>query len=257
MNFGAALLRAVLEEHLPAGATGLVVAVSGGADSACLLAAIAQLGAAVHRSRGLTVARRAHRSSACSPPPPRLREASVALCRRLQIPLTVVAVEVEIARRRVDRGGGARCALSARSRSSSQPGECLLTAHHAQDQAETLLLQLLRGAGLKGLSAMPMCRPFARGWHLRPLLDVAQRDLREFAATHGIAAVDDPMNRRSAFRPLLSALASVAADRATLARRGHRARREPRTTSPRRRNCWISSAARRRCSGCATATRSP
>ena len=62
-----------------------------------------------------------------------------------------------------------------RSRRELQPGECLLTAHHAQDQAETLLLQALRGAGLKGLSAMPVCRRFGRGWHLRPLLDVTQQ----------------------------------------------------------------------------------
>ena len=52
-------------------------------------------------------------------------------------------------------------------------GECLLTAHHADDQAETLLLQLLRGAGLKGMAAMPLCRAWAGGWHLRPLLQFA------------------------------------------------------------------------------------
>jgi tRNA(Ile)-lysidine synthase len=55
-------------------------------------------------------------------------------------------------------------------------------------------MQLLRGAGLKGLSAMPVCRPWQRGWHLRPLLDVAQRDLRRFGAAAGVAAVSDPMN---------------------------------------------------------------
>ncbi len=55
------------------------------------------------------------------------------------------------------------------------PGECLLTAHHREDQAETLLLQALRGAGVKGLAAMPMCRPFGSGWHVRPLLDVPQQ----------------------------------------------------------------------------------
>ncbi len=75
-------------------------------------------------------------------------------------------------------------------------GECLLTAHHALDQAETLLLQLLRGAGLKGLSAMPPLRPFGRGWHLRPLLGVAHADLLAFAARTGVMelAVTDPMN---------------------------------------------------------------
>jgi tRNA(Ile)-lysidine synthase len=74
-------------------------------------------------------------------------------------------------------------------------GECLLTAHHAEDQAETLLLQLLRGAGLKGLSGMPVCRVFGPGWHVRPLLEVARAALREFGAAHEILGVDDPMNR--------------------------------------------------------------
>ena len=80
-----------------------------------------------------------------------------------------------------------------------QPGECLLTAHHALDQAETLLLQLLRGAGLKGLSAMPVCRPFAQGWHLRPLLDIAPRDLHRLGKTLAVEAAEDPMNRDPRF----------------------------------------------------------
>ncbi|MGO9512415.1 MAG: tRNA lysidine(34) synthetase TilS [Steroidobacteraceae bacterium] len=195
MKFGAALLGAVLQEHLPAAATGLVVAVSGGADSASLLAAMAQLGApsgAPFTIRGLTL-RAVHIDHGLQSASAALREASVVLCRRLKIPLSVVAVAVETS-------GGVSIEAAARDARyrglarELQAGECLLTAHHSQDQAETLLLQLLRGAGLKGLSAMPMCRPFAGGWHLRPLLNFAQRDLREFAATHGIAAVDDPMN---------------------------------------------------------------
>ena len=58
-----------------------------------------------------------------------------------------------------------------------------------------MLLQLLRGAGLKGLSAMPVCRRFGDGWHVRPLLDVAQRDLLRFAQDAHVEAVGDPMNR--------------------------------------------------------------
>jgi tRNA(Ile)-lysidine synthase len=85
-----------------------------------------------------------------------------------------------------------------------QPGECLLTAHHREDQAETLLLQALRGAGLKGLSAMPRRRPLGEGWHVRPLLDVPQRELLAFgAASRGAASrgawVADPMNQDARF----------------------------------------------------------
>ncbi len=135
-----------------------------------------------------------------------------------------------------------------------EAGECLLTAHHAQDQAETLLLQLLRGAGLKGLSAMPMCRPFAGGWHLRPLLDVAQRDLRKFRDMNAIAAVDDPMNHdprfdRSYLRrqvwPLIERRWPGAATALTRTAQ-HLAEAQELLDRSRRAS---------RCSGCATATR--
>jgi tRNA(Ile)-lysidine synthase len=186
--FGAELLRAVLEENLPPGAAGLLVALSGGADSASLLTALVQPGGrlprlavrAVHVDHGLQSASVA------------LRDASISLCQRLQIPLEVVCVEVATEGLSVEAA-----ARASRYRAFAQQlhdRECLLTAHHAQDQAETLLLQLLRGAGLKGLSAMPMCRSFAKGWHVRPLLDVAQSDLRKFGQAHGVAAIEDPMN---------------------------------------------------------------
>jgi tRNA(Ile)-lysidine synthase len=191
MPFGADLLRAVLDENLPAEARGLLVGVSGGADSACLLTALAQLAGAPHprtwRLRAVHIDHGLQEASAA------LRDAGVSLCRRLQVPLEVVCVAVET-RGGVSIEAEARAARYRAFADLLEDRECLLTAHHAQDQAETLLLQLLRGAGLKGLSAMPMCRSFARGWHLRPLLGVAQEDLRSFGETHGVAAVDDPMN---------------------------------------------------------------
>ena len=192
MSFGAIWLRAVLEEHLPSGATGLVVGVSGGADSACLLAAVAQLGSPCP-IRGLNV-RAVHIDHGLQPAAAALRAAGEALCRQMHIPLATISVAVDLA-------GGASIEAAAREARyralalALAPGECLLTAHHAQDQAETLLLQLLRGAGLKGLSSMPLCRPLGPGWHLRPLLNVAQRDVRTFGRAQGIAAVEDPMNR--------------------------------------------------------------
>jgi tRNA(Ile)-lysidine synthase len=74
-------------------------------------------------------------------------------------------------------------------------GECLLTAHHSQDQAETVLLQALRGAGLKGMSAMPMSRPLGSGWHLRPVLDVPRDELLACGARSSGACTEDPMNQ--------------------------------------------------------------
>ena len=73
--------------------------------------------------------------------------------------------------------------------------ECLLTAHHRQDQAETVLLQALRGAGVKGLSAMPLCRAFGLGWHVRPVLDVPHRELLQWGEQlQALRKSVDPMN---------------------------------------------------------------
>ena len=60
-------------------------------------------------------------------------------------------------------------------------GEMLLSAHHQDDQAETVLLQLLRGAGPRGLAAMPSIKPLGCGWHARPLLLFAKHQLTDYA----------------------------------------------------------------------------
>jgi len=193
-NFSVASLRALLEAHVPVGATGLAIAISGGADSACLLAAIAQIGATF---RGLPV-RAVHVDHGLQAAAAEFRRVCAELCERLQIPLTVVSVVVDAcAGESIE--AAARDARYAALAEALNPGECLLTAHHCADQAETLLLQALRGAGLKGLSSMPVCREFGRGWHLRPLLNVARRDLLEFGAGLGLASATDPMNEDPRF----------------------------------------------------------
>jgi tRNA(Ile)-lysidine synthase len=200
MKFSAATLGAVLQAQLPGGASGLVVAVSGGMDSACLLNALVRWRAEVGSTateRGRFSIRAVHVNHGLQPAAADFARACGELCDELGIPLEILVVEV-------DSTGGVSieaAARDARYRALERnlgSGECLLTAHHAMDQAETLLLQLLRGAGLKGMSAMPACRPFGKGWHLRPLLDVAKPELRAFGETAGVVAarhaVNDPMN---------------------------------------------------------------
>lgn len=74
------------------------------------------------------------------------------------------------------------------------PGDCLLTAHHRDDQAETVLLQLLRGAGPRGLAAMPGVATFGRGLIMRPLLDFSREELHAYAVAAGLDWIDDPSN---------------------------------------------------------------
>lgn len=70
----------------------------------------------------------------------------------------------------------------------------LFTAHHQNDQAETVLYNLFRGAGLRGLSAMKEQVPFGAGRHVRPLLPVPQQVLRDYAQHHQLEWMDDPSN---------------------------------------------------------------
>lgn len=79
------------------------------------------------------------------------------------------------------------------------PGDTVLLAQHQDDQAETLLLQLFRGAGLAGLAAMPAHAPLVPGYVLRPLLDVPRAALRDYAETQGLDWVEDSSNLDPAF----------------------------------------------------------
>ena len=73
-------------------------------------------------------------------------------------------------------------------------GEALLTAHHQDDQLETVLLQLLRGAGVAGLAAMPALAPFGRGVLVRPLLTVPRAALADWVRAQGLSWVEDESN---------------------------------------------------------------
>ncbi len=70
----------------------------------------------------------------------------------------------------------------------------VLTAHHQGDQAETVLLALLRGSGPQGLAAMPMSRALGQGWLLRPLLHYRSAELSRYARQHGLVWIEDPSN---------------------------------------------------------------
>jgi tRNA(Ile)-lysidine synthase len=190
-------LRANLERLLPPDATGLVIGLSGGLDSSCLATALAELAERAALPAGLPL-RAVHVDHGLQSASNAFLEQSAALCRRLGVALAIVVVRVELA-------PGASVEAAAREvryaalAGQLERGECLLTAHHGQDQAETFLLQALRGAGSRGLACMPERRALGPGWHLRPLLGVSRRELAQFASAHGIAPIEDPMNRDMRF----------------------------------------------------------
>ncbi|MGO0632404.1 tRNA lysidine(34) synthetase TilS [Pseudomonas sp. SAR267] len=79
------------------------------------------------------------------------------------------------------------------------PGDILFTAQHRDDQAETLLFRLLRGAGLRGLAAMPGQRRLGLGSLVRPLLATARQQLHDYAHVNELVWIEDPTNVDTAF----------------------------------------------------------
>ncbi len=93
----------------------------------------------------------------------------------------------------------ARAARYAQFRAGLAHGEVLLTAHHADDQLETILLQWLRGGGLRAVAGMRPCVRFGPGWHARPLLGVSRDDLRDWAERQRLQWLEDPSNLDTRF----------------------------------------------------------
>ena len=120
------------------------------------------------------------------------------VCSDLDVPLTQRAVDATPARGESPEAAARRARYQAVA-SVMAPGDVALTAHHRDDQAETLLLHLLRGSGPHGLAAMPHCRPFRAGWLARPLLAFSRQVLRQYAEAGALSWVEDPGNHEDRF----------------------------------------------------------
>ncbi|NJC35167.1 tRNA(Ile)-lysidine synthase [Sphingomonas jejuensis] len=165
----------------------LLVAVSGGADSlAMLLLARAALGDAVAAA---TV------DHGLNPDGARWAADVAALCARLGIAHDVLTLDVEIDGEGL-QAAARRARYDALAAAAVRRGrDTVITAHHANDQAETLLMRLLRGSGLAGLSAIRAERALDVGVRLvRPLLGWRRADLQSVVASAGLEAIVDPAN---------------------------------------------------------------
>jgi tRNA(Ile)-lysidine synthase len=186
-------LSALLQAHIDdlPGAR-LCLAFSGGRDSTVLLSALAAL-----RARAGFELRAVHINHQLQSGAAAWARAALATATRLKVPACVLKVQV------ITRGASveanARAARYHALREQLGIGECLLTAHHQEDQLETLLLQLLRGAGLAGLAAMPAVQAFGRGRLLRPLLAVSRAALADYARRQRLAWAEDTSNQDQRF----------------------------------------------------------
>lgn len=164
----------------------LAVAFSGGRDSTVLLHLLLEL-------RGASRLRALHVEHDLQPAAPDWARHCAGQCAALGVPLTVLRVQV--AR---DSGQGleaaARAARYAALAAALAPDEALLTAHHAGDQLETLLLHLRRGSGPDGMAGIPARSELAGRPLLRPLLAAEPAALAGHARRAGLHWIEDPSN---------------------------------------------------------------
>src|SRR5512139_392435 len=182
----------------PAGARGLVhcaVAWSGGLDSTVLMHLM--VGLRNRHPRQITL-RALHVDHHLQSASRQFRAHCRKLARLWKVPLETLDVQVR-AGAGVSMEEAAREARYAAWKGALSPGEILLVAQHADDQVESLLLALLRGAGPAGLAAMPRSVPLGRGRLLRPLLELPRSALQDYAGQQGLTWVDDPSNQQLRF----------------------------------------------------------
>lgn len=184
-------------QGLPAGSR-VIVAVSGGADSVALL----------HLLRSVSAAQRlalhvAHLDHALRKDSPDDAAFVRALAQQWRLPVTIARWSVG---ERCEREGWSLEDGARRLRyqfledvAAAQSAGVVALAHTADDQAETVLMRLVRGAGLQGLSAMPAARRLGTARLIRPLLGVWRRDLLAYLRRHGLSYREDATNRDPRF----------------------------------------------------------
>ncbi|MDZ4202698.1 MAG: tRNA lysidine(34) synthetase TilS [Gallionella sp.] len=166
----------------------VLVGLSGGVDSVVLLHLLYRLApnfswriSALHIHHGI------------SPNADAWANFCAALCAGLGIPLSIERVDIAPLREHGIEAAARKLRHAAFGRQSC---DFIALAHHADDQAETLLLQLLRGAGVRGAAAMPLLATARPGGAslVRPLLSCSRREILDYAAVHRLHWIEDESN---------------------------------------------------------------
>ena len=120
------------------------------------------------------------------------------VCEQLDVYLDVVFVDAKQQNGQSPEES-ARNARYAVLHDNLQDGDCLITAQHQNDQAETLLLQLFRTASAAGLAAMPERKQLGKCLHIRPLLPFSRLEIEAFAKESRLHWIEDPSNQDVTF----------------------------------------------------------
>jgi len=169
-----------------------VVALSGGVDSVALTHMLGRLPTqyikpvvAIHVNHGL------------HPEADNWQTHCAAFCQDLGV--SFIAESVQVANMGKGIEAAARDLRYAALSKHLNSDDALFTAHHQQDQAETVLLNLFRGAGVDGLAGMPIVKELEQSVHVRPLLNISKTEIESYAAHHQLTWVTDPSNKDTAY----------------------------------------------------------
>ncbi len=183
------MLKNILKTLSQQGSSRFYIAFSGGLDSTVLLHLLAT-SSLKNKLQAIHVNH--HLSSNAN----QWQEHCERLCEQFGVPLIAESVNV------TGRDGieaNARRVRYEVFEETIQSGECLLTAHHQDDQIETLLYRLFRGAGPEGLAGMPEERALGDGVLVRPLLGVTRGELESYAHANALQWIDDESNESTQY----------------------------------------------------------
>jgi tRNA(Ile)-lysidine synthase len=164
------------------------LAYSGGMDSTALLSILA-----THRDRLLAELVAVHVNHQLSANADQWEKHCRAFCREINIRYESVTINVRDGRTDSPEAHARELRYAALEQFMQQD-DILLTAHHRNDLAETVIQQLLRGSGPEGLSAIPDTRRCGRGWLARPLLAYSRRQIEEYVRGQRLTWVEDESN---------------------------------------------------------------
>lgn len=172
----------------------LLLGLSGGIDSVVLLDVLVQLAPQMRFSL-----RALHVNHGISPNAPRWAEFCASACESAGVPFATAAVDIAPYRALGLEGAARQARYEALARQSA---DFIVLAQHRDDQVETVLLQLARGAGVRGLAGMPQSRAVSgsNARLLRPLLAVSRAAIEAYARERGLKWVEDESNQNLAMR---------------------------------------------------------
>ncbi|GGF51892.1 tRNA(Ile)-lysidine synthase [Alteromonas lipolytica] len=185
-------LSRLTEEHRP---ERLIVGLSGGVDSVVLLHALTRL----QTSDEIPVVEAVYINHGLSPNAASWQTFCASFCASLAVPFTAYTVEVMPAPRESLEACAREQRYAALTRHAKACNGVILTAHHQNDQVETVLLQLKRGAGPKGLGGIPALTRLHDVTVVRPLLEVSRQQIEVYALAQQLHWIEDESNADDSF----------------------------------------------------------